>query len=78
MPKSFLLVVMGAAKISFFLFFLLLWGGQGVQSRAEEREKKCKWHDDALNPKFRAPQRVTESHPCFRRSDFVAVTGEYL
>jgi hypothetical protein len=37
-PKySFLMVVMGAAKISFFLFFLLLWGGQGD---AEQRKKK--------------------------------------
>jgi hypothetical protein len=52
--------------------------GRGVQSRAEQREKKCKCHDDALNPKLRAPQRVTESPPCFRRSDFVTVTGEYL
>lgn len=68
---------MGVAKIYFFLFFLLLWGGQGG-CRAEQREKKCKWHDDALNPKFRALQRVTEFHPCFRRSDFVAVTGEYI
>ncbi len=60
------------------LFLLVLPSSVEWAGRAEQREKKCKWHDDALNPKLRAPQRVTESHPCFRRSDFVTVTGEYL